>query len=395
LPERVGCLMNDLALIFLILFLIAVALVVLLFVRLASARRSIELALAGRAEANVVQVGLRDNLRRAACQFDALGDATPDALLLLNENRQITWGNQAAWSMFNEGGPALGQTFIGLVRDYELNQGVADALSGNRAIMRQAAIGPRSLRVCASPVEVFGGVAVIIEDVTELQRLGRARRDFVANISHELRTPLANIDLAAQTLQQAGASDPQLARRMLDQIQAQVQTLSQLSQEMMELAQIESGQVLLKLEPMPLEPVVRRSVAHLIPQAAAKHQHLSLAVPGDLMVLIDEQHIGRVIGNLVHNAVKFTPENGIVTVQAEMAGEDVQICVSDTGPGIPKDEQSRVFERFYKADRARSKGGTGLGLAIARHIVEGHGGRIWVTSEPGQGATFCFTVPRA
>ncbi len=105
--------------------------------------------------------------------------------------------------------------------------------------------------------------------------------------------------------------------------------------------------------------------------------------------------IARVINNLVHNAIKFAPDGGVITVAAEAQEEDVQVSVTDNGPGIPKDEQTRVFERFYKADRARSRGGTGLGLAIARHIVEGHGGRIWVESTPGQGATFCFTVPKA
>ena len=113
------------------------------------------------------------------------------------------------------------------------------------------------------------------------------------------------------------------------------------------------------------------------------------------MALIDEGMIGRVINNLVHNAIKFAPEGGAITVTAEANDEDVTICVADNGPGIPKEDQPRVFERFYKADRARSRGGTGLGLAIARHIVEGHGGQIWVDSTPGQGATFCFTVPRA
>jgi len=232
--------------------------------------------------------------------------------------------------------------------------------------------------------------------VTELQRLGRARRDLIANISHELRTPLANIDLAAQTLRNGGARDHSLTRKMLDQIGVQVQALSQLSQEMMDLAQIESGQTYLRLVPVEVEPLIRRSVVNLLPQAAMKGQHVSLVGPSGLMALADEQQIARVIGNLVHNAIKFTPEGGIISIYAEAAGdEDVQFSVSDSGPGIPEDEQARVFERFYKQDRARSKGGTGLGLAIARHIVEGHGGRIWVESVASQGAKFCFTLPRA
>jgi two-component system phosphate regulon sensor histidine kinase PhoR len=342
----------------------------------------------------------RDKLERELVEthgyLESLGSANLDAILLLDKNRQIVWGNQMAWEMFGHERSALGLTFISFVHDYELNQAVLDALAGHRPILRQAAIDGRTLRILAAPIEETGGLAVVIEDVTELQRLGRARRDLIANISHELRTPLANIDLAAQTLRNGGARDAGLTRKMLDQISVQVQALSQLSQEMMDLAQIESGQTYLRLVPVEVEPLIRRSVVNLLPQAAMKGQHVSLVGPSDLMALADEQQVARVIGNLVHNAIKFTPEGGIISVYAEAAGdEDVQFSVSDSGPGIPEEEQARVFERFYKQDRARSKGGTGLGLAIARHIVEGHGGRIWVESVAGQGARFCFTLPRA
>lgn len=379
----------------LILFLAAAVLLAALFyVRFRQASRRADRSYADRAEVLAERNALAETLQRDRQYLAALGESSNDALLLLDGNRQIIWGNRVAWEWFNDSQPSLGQMFIALVRDYELNQAVADAIAGHRAMVRQAVLGGRTLRIWATPVEGGGGAAVAIEDVSELQRLGRARRDFVANISHELRTPLANIDLAAQTLR-ANPADPALTRRMLDQIQAQVQLLSQLSREMMELAQIESGQVLLRLVPTEVASVVRSSVSHLLPQAAIKGQHLSVWVPDGLMALIDEEQIGRVIGNLVHNAVKFAPEGGIISISAQAMGEDVQVCVSDTGPGIPKNEQARIFERFYKADRARSKGGTGLGLAIARHIVEGHGGRIWVQSTPGHGATFCFTVPKA
>jgi two-component system phosphate regulon sensor histidine kinase PhoR len=383
----------------LLLILALVGVIIVLAERLRRARGQALRAYADRAESAAVREALEARLERGRQFLDALGESTSDALALLDDNRHVVWANQNTWDLFNGGEPALNQSFIALVRDYELNQALADALAGHRAMVRQSVVNDRVLRIWATPLEgpagsAAGGAAVGMEDVTELQRLGRARRDFIANISHELRTPLSNIDLAAQTLGQA-SGDPAIARRMLDQIHAQVQTLSQLSQEMMELAQIESGQVLLKLEPAELEPVIRRSVSILLPQAAVKKQHLTLEVPSELTALIDEAMIGRVINNLVHNAVKFTPEGGIITVSAVPLDEDVEIAVADNGPGIPREEQKRVFERFYKADRARSGGGTGLGLAIARHIVEGHGGRIWVESAPGQGATFRFTVPKA
>lgn len=386
--------MSTLDILLLILIVALVGVIVALTDRLRKARDQALAAYASRAEALAVREALEARIERGREFLDALGQSTSDALLLLDDNRQVAWANQNTWDMFNGGTPATGQSFIALVRDYELNQALADALAGNRAMVRQSVVADRVLRIWATPVEGFSGAAIGMEDVTELQRLGRARRDFVANISHELRTPLSNIDLAAQTLRQTGA-DGDIARRMLDQIHAQVQTLSQLSQEMMELAQIESGQVLLKLEPAALEPVIRRCATNLMPQAAVKKQHLTLEVPSELTALIDEAMIGRVISNLVHNAVKFTPEGGVITVSAEPVDDDIQISVRDNGPGIPREEQKRVFERFYKADRARSGGGTGLGLAIARHIVEGHGGRIWVESAPGQGATFRFTVPKA
>ena len=374
---------------------VSVLLLALLWLRAQRVAREARAASQARAEAIARSAEAEQRYQEGGRYLAGLGEASLDALMLLDKDRRILWINAAAQTMFGVADNSEGQTFIGLVHDYELNQAVLDAATGGRAIMRQAVVDGRTLRIRVAPVEATGGAAVVIEDVTELQRLGRARRDFVANLSHELRTPLANIDLAAQTLRNGGTRDGALTQRMLGQIQAQVQVLSQLSQEMMDLAQIESGQVLLKLVPAPLEPLVRRTVTNLLPQATLKAQHISLLAPSELAALMDEQQVARVIGNLLHNAIKFTPDGGIISISAEAVGEDVCVRVADSGPGVPRDEQARIFERFYKQDRARSKGGTGLGLAIARHIVEGHGGRIWVESTPGEGATFCFTLPRA
>jgi two-component system, OmpR family, phosphate regulon sensor histidine kinase PhoR len=371
------------------------AVLLLLWARARRASQEARAAGQARAEAAAEVATIAERNRQNEAYLGGLGDASLDALLLLDADRKILWGNQAAWTMFASADNAIGQTFIGVVHDYELNQAVLDATSGGRPIVRQAVVTGRTLRIRAVPVSGTGGAAVAIEDVTELQRLGRARRDFVANLSHELRTPLANIDLAAQTLRDGTTRDPTLTQRMLAQIQAQVQVLSQLSQEMMDLAQIESGQVLLKLVPAPVDPLVGRTLAQLLPQAMLKSQHLSRLVPEDLCALMDEQQVARVVGNLLHNAIKFTPDGGIVSISAEAVDDDIRVCVADSGPGIPEDEQARIFERFYKQDRARTKGGTGLGLAIARHIVEGHGGRIWIESSPGEGARFFFTLPKA
>jgi len=377
------------------LLVLAILLLIWMWQRLRRAAAILDRASREQAQDVASRTELERRIGEGDRHLTALGEANLDVLLILDSSRRIIWGNQAAWDMFGRAEPGLGLPFIGLVHDYELNQAIMDAVTGNRPIVRQAAVDARTLRIRALPIEATGGVAVAIEDVTELQRLGRARRDLVANISHEIRTPLANIALAAQTLRNDGSRDATLTKRMLDQIDGQVQALSQLSQEMLDLAQIESGQTLLKLLPVELDPLIRRSVSGLLPQASLKQQHVSLVVPVALRVLADEQQVGRVVTNLVHNAVKFTPEGGIISIYAEAVNEDVRISVADTGPGVPEGDQARIFERFYKQDRARSKGGTGLGLAIARHIVEGHGGQIWVESQPGKGATFCFTLPSA
>lgn len=375
---------------------ITAALLVASRVRMKATSREGQAAAQGRAEARAARDECEQRLLMAQAHLDALGDANLDALFLLDGDRRIAWANGVAATMFGAEEAHLGRSFIGVVRDFELNQAVLDAMAGHRPIVRQTAVDGRTLRIHAVPVEETGHTAVAVEDVTELQRLGRARRDFIANISHEIRTPLANIDLAAQTLRNSSSRDTALVKRMLDQIEGQVQALSQLAQEMMDLSQIESGLALLKLVPVAVGPLVERSVAGLLPHAHLKGQHLSLFLPDDLTVLADEQQVSRVVRNLVHNAIKFAPDGGIISIYAEAVDEeDVRISVSDNGPGIPRDDQARIFERFYKQDHARSKGGTGLGLAIARHIVEGHGGKLWVESAPAQGATFCFTLPRA
>ncbi|MGC8782004.1 MAG: histidine kinase dimerization/phospho-acceptor domain-containing protein, partial [Anaerolineae bacterium] len=253
------------------------------------ARAEAHAAGAARAEANAARAAAEQKALTDAGHLAALGEASLDALLLVDAGRRILWGNQAAWEMFAAPAPAIGRSFMSLVHDYELNQAIVDAILGGRAIVRQTVIGSRTLRIRAVPVAGEGGAAVAIEDVTELQRLGRARRDFVANLSHELRTPLANIALAAQTIQESGARDEALTARMLEQIQAQVQALSQLNQEIMDLAQIESGQVLLKLVPAPIAPLVEKTLATMLPQAKRKAQQITLSLPEDLEALIDEQ----------------------------------------------------------------------------------------------------------
>jgi two-component system phosphate regulon sensor histidine kinase PhoR len=227
-----------------------------------------------------------------------------------------------------------------------------------------------------------------------VQQLGRARRDFIANISHELRTPLTSIRLLLESLLSGARLDSAEANSALQKIETEVTALEQMAQELLDLAQIESGQALVRLVPTPVAQLVAETVERLAPQAAHKHQIVSVEMPPDLVALADPAQVNRALGSLLHNAIKFTPPEGQVWVRARPSDGDVLIEVADTGPGIPPEDLPRVFERFFRGDRARVGGGTGLGLAIAKHVVEAHGGKIWVESEgrPGRGATFRFTL---
>lgn len=237
------------------------------------------------------------------------------------------------------------------------------------------------------------GFLIILQDLTRIRRLETVRRDFIANISHELRTPLAGLKALVDTLRGGALQDPPAAKRFLKRMNAEVDALTQMVEELLELSRIESGQVPLRLAPTSVANVIVPPVNWLRPQAESAHLNLAVVLPSDPpLVLADVERAQKVVTNLVHNAIKFTPPGGSVVVSAKEVGREVIISVKDTGIGIAAEDLPRIFERFYKADRMRSGGGTGLGLAIARHIVQGHGGRIWVESVEGKGSTFYFSL---
>jgi two-component system phosphate regulon sensor histidine kinase PhoR len=240
------------------------------------------------------------------------------------------------------------------------------------------------------------GYLVILQDLTRIRRLETVRRDFISNISHELRTPLAGLKALVDTLRGGAIKDRPAAKRFLKRMDAEVDALAQMVEELLELSRIESGQAPLRLAPTPVAEVVLPPVDRLRPQAERAGLELTVLLPPGLPpILADADRARLVLTNLMHNAVKFTPPGGRITVAARPTGEEIVLSVQDSGVGIPDEDLPRIFERFYKADRARSGGGTGLGLAIAKHVVQGHGGRIWAESIEGQGSTFYFTLPVA
>ena len=244
------------------------------------------------------------------------------------------------------------------------------------------------------------GAWLVLEDVSELRRLQQIRAEFIDNLSHELRTPLTTVSLLAETLTRdaEGAGDviPARMRDRIGKIEVETGHLVQMVTELMDLTRIETGRTVLLLDDVALGPLAIASVERLRLFAERQGVRLATAIDPDVPpVRGEEDRLGQVLVNLLHNAVKFSPNGGSVTVTVRVEDDQVVTSVEDHGLGIPRASLGRVFERFYKVDRARVRtgGGTGLGLAIARHVVEQHGGRIWVISREGRGSTFSFSLP--
>ncbi len=340
----------------------------------------------------------RQRAKTGSAQLNALGRAALEGLIVTDQNLRVVYASPRAVELFGRE-PTENASLIEFARSNELDLLARDALSPPRGLAdldRQIPLADRPFRVRATGFG--GGAALALSDLSELQRLGRARRDFIANISHELRTPLTSIRLLVETLLSEEPESREETSELVQKIDVEVQTLQQMAQELLDLAQIESGQALLRMVPTSVADLVSESVERLRTQAERKNLHLLVAAPEGLMALADPQQVSRALGNLLHNAIKFTPDEGTVSIRAWSSGDgDIQVEVKDTGPGIPPDDLQRVFERFFRGDRSRAGGGTGLGLAIAKHVVEAHGGKLWAESEgrPGMGARFTFTLPEA
>lgn len=234
--------------------------------------------------------------------------------------------------------------------------------------------------------------------ISELRLLEKVRQDFVANVSHELRTPLANIKGYAETLLSGALDDRENAKDFLHIIYKESDRLSKLIDDLLDLSKIESGKMKMEFKPVELKPIVLRVTDILKKFALDKSTRIEIDIPDGLPKLLgDENRVTQALINLVDNAIKYTPENGSVKISGSTQDGFVKIDIEDTGIGIPKKDLPRIFERFYRVDKARSRelGGTGLGLSIVKHIAQAHGGDVHVASTPGKGSIFSFVIPAA
>ena len=341
----------------------------------------------------------RAEFERLNAQWQMVMQHVNEGILLLDARGHIVFLNAAAEALLNARG-IVGQSFEQFAWGLQAQSLLTDVLTQRAETLSHILTKEdRTLRIVAHACNVGDarGALIVLSDITELQRLGRARRDFVANISHELRTPLTSLQILVDTLaNELLPTSP--AQTWVNKLQNQLDALHQLSQELMDLALIESGQMPIKL--------VRTSVAELVanvlhvfqPQIERKNLTLQTDIPDTLHVFADPAGAQRVLSNLIHNAIKFTASGGSIALRARAVDEMIEIQTQDTGIGIPADALPRIFERFYKVDHSRAQGktrSTGLGLAIAKHIVEAHGGKIWAESVEGKGSTFYFTLPTA
>jgi two-component system, OmpR family, phosphate regulon sensor histidine kinase PhoR len=314
--------------------------------------------------------------------------------------------------LYVSGSEARGRNYAEVIRHPQLIELTSTVLKTRMGQGEEITLAPtgKCLQVEAS---VAGGqreneacVVLVFHDITELRRLEKIRKDFVANVSHELRTPLTSIKGYVEALLDGRKDDPKTTTDFLEIILKQSDRLNLIIEDLLELSKIESGQVLFKREPFHVQNVIERTLATMKPLADKKgHRLISWVAPDLPLVIGDEEHLVQVLTNLIDNAIKYTPEDGTVTVAAHRAtsgpsptgsmSDQIDLTVTDTGMGIPEQDRPRVFERFYRVDKARSRelGGTGLGLAIVKHIVEGHGGQVWVEANVPTGSRFVVRLP--
>lgn len=353
-----------------------------------------------------------DELSEDRAQLLAVLTSMVEGVMVMDYRGHVLQINPALERMFGISRmEARGRPCTDLFRHQQLNELVAIILR-SPAHHQDEIVLPltgRCLQIEASPAggkrENEACVVLVFHDITDLRRLEKIRKDFVANVSHELRTPLTSIKGYVEALLDGAKDDPVASTRFLDIILKQSDRLNLIIEDLLELSKIESGGISFKEEPIELRSLVERALSVVKPIADKNRHHLTTKIDAGLPAVAgDEGRLVQVLTNLLDNAIKYTPEGGTISVGARLVpplgkadprGNAIEISVADTGIGIPEQDRPRVFERFYRVDKARSRelGGTGLGLAIVKHIVEGHGGQVWVEAHQPRGSRFVVRLP--
>ncbi len=337
--------------------------------------------------------------------------AMAEAVIAVDQRGRLLFANASANGLFGLDAASVGRLVPELIRSPQVQEAVEatlelgspEAYQGELSfpVRDSSTRANRFLSVRGNPLpgDPSPGAVFVFHDVTELRRLERMRQDFVANASHELKTPLASIKAYTETLLDWALHDDTVNQRFLERIDEQVERLNQLILDLLSLARIESGQEIFEHQPLALVPVLGACVEAHRGRAEAKSLDLTYEPAGldlDTLVLADEEALRQIFDNLIDNAIKYTPESGSVSVCCYADHNEVSVEVADTGIGIPRDDLPRIFERFYRVDKARSRelGGTGLGLSIVKHLVQSIGGQIDVASRVGSGSRFTVHLPR-
>jgi two-component system phosphate regulon sensor histidine kinase PhoR len=342
--------------------------------------------------------------RQRQTQLELLFNSMVEGVLLLDAHSRVELANPAFISLFGLSGDIRGKTIMEALRLHELAEIVEQLDKGEEVLGRELRLAlpqEKWLRInCASMANESGqrqGAILVFHDLTRLKQLESARKEFVANVSHELRTPLSLIKGYCETLLDGAKDQPEVASKFLLTIDRNAERLKVLLEDLLTVSELESGRIKMDLQAVPLRSTVEKVLGDHQAKAANRGIRLENRVR-DQVVRADTGRLEQVLGNLVDNAVKYGRESGNVSVEAAEGERGmVEVCVRDDGPGIPPDALERVFERFYRVDKARSReqGGTGLGLSIVKHIIQSHQGRVWAKSELGKGAAFYFTLPAA
>ncbi len=341
---------------------------------------------------------------RELAQQQALFNSMSEGVLVLDADGRVRLVNQALERLFGIAGDIRGRTVMEALRLHQVQELVNRTLLEGQVQEHDMELpgldGERSVQVNSAvvlgPDGRHQGLILVCHDLTQLKQLENTRREFVANVSHELRTPLSLIKGYVETLIDGAKDNPEVATKFLQTIEKHADRLTFLIEDLLTISRLESGQVVMNQQTIAPRAIAECVIHDLESKAAAKTASLVNEVPAELVAHADSDRLQQVVFNLVDNAIKYGQSGGQVHIGARKADlKRVELWVRDDGPGIPPEAQARVFERFYRVDKARSReaGGTGLGLSIVKHIVQSHGGEVWVESEPGKGATFFFTLP--